>query len=118
MTCWKKRTKKVEKKYQKKNKVRPLPEFNQEFVDKFVKEVIYCGGCKEPFSLGSNELKIHCNLCNKFFHCKIAGQCLGDDCLSVVNGIPHRARYCYGCVGQSFDGGTCLCKECHTKESY
>ena len=116
MTCWKKRAKKAEKKYQKKNKVHPLPKFNQDFVDQFVKEVIYCGGCKQPFNLGSNQLKVHCNGCNKFFHCKIAGQCLGEDCASVVNGGVHRARYCYNCVGKTFDGGTCLCKECSIKE--
>ncbi len=116
MTCWKKRTKKVEKKYQKKNKVRPLPEFNQEFVDKFVKEVIYCGGCKEPFSLGSNELKIHCNLCNKFFHCKIAGECIGKDCkVQLEDGSFHRASYCVDCVAKISGKNTCLCKDCSSK---
>ena len=33
------------------------------------------------FNLGSDELKIHCNMCNEFFHCGIAGECIGEDCL-------------------------------------
>ena len=82
MTCWKKKEKRVEKKYWKPNVVHPesVKEVNEEFMVKFEKEVMYCGGCKEPFNLGSNELKIHCNLCDRFFHCKIAGPCLGKDC--------------------------------------
>ena len=116
MTCWKKKTKNAEKRYKQK-KVHPLPEFNQGFVDQFVKEVIYCGGCKQPFNLQSNELKIHCNLCNQFFHCKIAGPCLGENCSSNINGVIHRARYCYNCVGKVYDGGTCLCKDCLNDET-
>ena len=81
----------------------------------FVKEVIYCGGCKTPFNIGSNELKIHCNHCNQFFHCKIAGKCYGKDCMiKTENGEIHRASYCYGCVGKITDKG-CLCKDCYSK---
>jgi hypothetical protein len=83
-----------------------------EFIDKFVKEVIYCGGCKQPFNLGSNELKIHCNLCDKFFHCKIAGECQGDNCtITKSNGEIHRASYCYDCMGLVTDTNK-LCKDC------
>ena len=117
MTCWK--SVKEEKKYRR-NSI--CPEINNvtnhritsQEIDKFGREVIYCGGCKGPFNLHSNQLKIHCNLCNQFFHCKIAGPCLGDDCLTITdNGEEHRARYCYGCVGKVYDTGNCLCKDCY-----
>lgn len=118
MTCWKQQEKKKKKKYRK-NSICPTVEKNEsqritaEFVDSFGREVIYCGGCKQPFNLHSNELKIHCNLCNQFFHCKIAGPCLGDECLTITeDGTEHRARYCFGCVGRIYDTGNCLCKEC------
>tara|TARA_B100001094_G_scaffold147212_1_gene142545 strand:- start:8828 stop:9178 length:351 start_codon:yes stop_codon:yes gene_type:complete len=112
MTCWKKKSR---------NKVYPQEEEEEEtaieipderltaeFMDKFEKEVIYCGGCKTPFNIQSKELKIHCNICNRFFHCKIAGECLGNDC--HING--HRARYCYDCVGRIVTKDTCYCKDC------
>ena len=116
MTCWKKKEKRVEKKYWKPNVVHPesVKEVNEEFMVKFEKEVMYCGGCKEPFNLGSNELKIHCNLCDRFFHCKIAGPCLGKDCLTITgSGQEHRARYCYDCVKYIYkDKKGCRCKDC------
>ena len=64
--------------FQKKNKVfpedtgekykKPEPEekLPASFFDKFGREVIYCGGCKNPFNLKSKELKIHCNICNDY----------------------------------------------------
>ena len=118
MTCWKKnrkRVKRVEKKYWKPNVVHPesLKKVDEEFMLKFNKEVMICGGCKAPFNLHSNQLKIHCNLCNQFFHCKIAGPCLGDDCLTIIGGKEHRARYCYDCVGKVYNTGNCLCKDCY-----
>ena len=65
----------------------------------------------------SEELKIHCNLCNQFFHCKIAGACRGDDCQVIKHtGYRHRARYCMDCVSRVYDNNECLCKECFMKE--
>ena len=32
-------------------------------------EVILCNGCNQEFSLESNQIKIHCAGCNKFYHC-------------------------------------------------
>ncbi len=81
-----------------------------EELNKFNREVMYCGGCKTPFNLGSNELKTHCNGCNQFFHCKIAGKCVGEDC--TYNG--HTASYCYNCVKKTYDNGNCLCNDCDT----
>ena len=120
MCCWKRNSKKryrkrkvYPEKGKEKEKGKESTLITAEYVDRFSREVIYCGGCKEPFNLHSNQLKIHCNLCNQFFHCKIAGPCLGDDCLTITDdGKEHRARYCYGCVGKIYDTGNYLCKDC------
>ena len=117
--CCLKRPKKVQRKYRRKSVVHPenirkrRNAVDAEFMDMFVKEVIYCGGCKEPFNLDSNKLKIHCNICNQFFHCKIAGECLGKDCkVENIDGTIHRASYCYDCVGKVYENNTCLCRDC------
>lgn len=85
---------------------------------RFTAELIPCGGCQQVFDLGSEELKIHCNLCNQFFHCKIAGCCIGDDCKVIKHtGYRHRARYCLNCVAKVYKNNECLCKECSIKPS-
>lgn len=96
--------KKEEKKYEK---------VNAKFMDKFVREAMSCGCCKQIFNLDSNELKVHCNICNKFFHCGIAGECIGNDCKVIDSlGNIHRARYCVECVSKIYSNRTCLCKDC------
>jgi len=96
--------KKEEKKYEK---------VNAKFMDKFVREAMSCGCCKQIFNLDSNELKVHCNICNKFFHCGIAGECIGNDCKVIDSlGNLHRARYCVDCVSKIYSNRTCLCKDC------
>tara|TARA_Y100000996_G_scaffold284073_1_gene224204 strand:+ start:645 stop:1022 length:378 start_codon:yes stop_codon:yes gene_type:complete len=96
--------KKEEKKYEK---------VNAKFMDKFVREAMSCGCCKQIFNLDSNELKVHCNICNKFFHCGIAGECIGNDCKVIDSlGNIHRARYCVDCVSKIYSNRTCLCKDC------
>lgn len=84
------------------------------FMEEFLRESMYCGNCREVFSLSSNELKIHCNICNEFFHCGIAGECIGEDCLikDECGNPKHRARYCKGCVSEIYNKETCLCKNC------
>ena len=85
---------------------------------RFTAELIPCGGCQQVFDLGSEELKIHCNLCNQFFHCKIAGCCIGDDCQVIKHtGYRHRARYCLNSVAKVYKNNECLCKECSMKPS-
>lgn len=86
----------------------------QEEQENFSSEVIKCGGCSENFRLGSNELKIHCNGCSQFFHCKIAGECIGKNCLlsDDFGNLKHRARYCNSCVALIYNKETCMCKEC------
>ena len=86
-------------------KTRPV---NGAFIQKFLAEVIPCGGCDQVFDLGSGQLKIHCNLCEQFFHCKIAGKCRGENC-QVIN---HSASYCVNCVSKVYDNNECLCKDC------
>lgn len=99
--------KKEEKKYEK---------VNAKFMDKFVREAMSCGCCKQIFNLDSNELKVHCNICNNFFHCGIAGECIGNDCKVIDSlGNIHRARYCVDCVSKIYSNRTCLCKDCSSK---
>ena len=122
MCCFK-RPKNIERKYKKRRStIHPAPQkgnirerrnaVDAEFMDKFIREVIYCGGCKEPFNLDSNELKIHCIPCTQFFHCKIAGKCQGENC-KIINedNTIHRASYCYDCIGILSDNKI-LCKDC------
>ena len=95
---------KEEKKYEK---------VNAKFMDKFVREAMSCGCCKQIFNIDSNELKVHCNICNKFFHCGIAVECIGNDCKVIDSlGNIHRARYCVDCVSKLYSNGRCLCKDC------
>jgi hypothetical protein len=120
MSCCNRRVKRIEKKH-KLNQV--LPEdtnydyknskVDQEFIDHMNKGHLICGGCNTGFSLGSNELKIHCNGCEKFFHCKIAGKCQGKDCcLKLADGSIHRASFCYSCSKINYGNNRCLCYEC------
>ena len=89
----------------------------QEFTEKFCAEIIKCGGCQEHFNLGQNEIKINCASCNNFFHCHIAGACVGSDCSVMVDGNKESLKYCMSCVNpylriNIMDNGQCLCKTC------
>ena len=92
------------------NKVFPIltRPVDGKFIKTFLARVIPCGGCEKVFDLGSDELKIHCNLCEQFFHCKIAGKCRGENC-QVMN---HSASYCLNCVSKVYNNNECLCKDC------
>ena len=137
--CYSKRKiQKVEKKYNKRsnnkrsnsnkrinnkrsNKVSPDTNYDyknskvdSEFIEHMRKDVLLCGGCNTAFTLRSEEIKIHCNGCEKFFHCKIAGECQGKDCcIQRPDGSLHRARYCYDCAKIKYDNNQCLCKDCY-----
>jgi len=116
----KKRAKEKMKKYKKgsiwrDNQVHPMSneKVNNEYIDLFRREVIFCGCCNQKFNLGSNELKIHCNTCEKFYHCGIAGECIGKDCSIITpDGSVHRASYCRGCAQKNYSNNTCICKDC------
>ena len=66
----------------------------------FIEECISCYNCKRIFKLGSNELKIHCSGCNNFFHCGIAGKCIGKNCsyTDTLIGESHSLSWCVNCV--------------------
>ena len=53
----------------------------------------------KKFNLGSNELKINCAGCDKFFHCGIAGKCTGPYCKQTSRrGQTHILSWCVNCV--------------------
>ncbi|MAD57234.1 MAG: hypothetical protein CMK44_01495 [Porticoccus sp.] len=113
-----KRKTKSGKKYKK--KIYPEPSYKDLKTEDFIKECICCQNCKQIFNLGSNEIKIHCAGCDKFYHCGIAGQCVGDKCnLPTMLGSKHRLSWCIHCVPdikknkEKKDGlGECICYEC------
>jgi len=87
------------------------------FTEHFLSEVIPCGGCQKNFSLGDHALKISCSSCNLFFHCHIAGACVGPNCSITLDGEKESLKYCMGCVNPYLkvnieDNGQCLCKSC------
>ncbi len=89
----------------------------QEFTEKFVSEIITCGACCENFSLKQNAIKINCGSCNKFFHCSIAGACVGPNCSIILDGKKESLKYCMSCVNPYLkiniqDNNQCLCKIC------
>ena len=91
----------------------------KEFNIKFLKEIIKCGGCDESFALGDRQLNINCGACNKFFHCNIAGRCIGEDC--KIDGYDSLG-YCKGCVNPLLAINTdttnnCICINCEKSKS-
>jgi hypothetical protein len=68
------------------------------------------------FNLRSNEIKINCAGCDKFFHCHIAGKCRGN-CTEIfhnsIGETTHTLSYCLNCVNpMTVKKDTCLCNEC------
>ena len=119
----KKKQKKRKQKKIKKNKIQPYIHHKDSqsiTTEEFLKECIACHNCKQIFNLGSNELKIHCAGCDKFFHCGIAGQCRGEKCNeTTMGGTIHKQSWCIHCVPpmkgneEKPNGeGTCLCYDC------
>jgi len=87
------------------------------FTDKFISEIINCCHCKENFSLGERVDFINCGSCNNFFHCGIAGACVGPKCSVIYEGKNESMKYCKGCVNpylkiNVLDNGQALCKIC------
>ena len=92
------------------------------FTKKFLREIIACGACKEQFCLGDHALKINCGSCNQFFHCSIAGSCIGPNCSVVLDGKKESMKYCNKCVNpklriNNLDNGECLCRSCESDPS-
>ena len=109
LCCQKKHQKKF-KRFEKKfchNKIYPL---DQELKTIHENE-LYCSGCKNYV----NDLNkfIICGGCEKYFHCKIAGECIGKNCMNPgFDGEIHRTQYCYCCIQLYYGGNKCLCKSC------
>ena len=87
------------------------------FTDKFLAEILNCGHCKKDFSLGERVDFIPCGSCNNFFHCGIAGACVGPKCSVIYEGKNELMKYCKGCVNpylkiNVLDNGQALCKIC------
>jgi hypothetical protein len=83
-------------------------------------EVVQCQGCFQKFTL--DKIKINCAGCDKFFHCKIAGTCYGENCTSEfgTNQV-HRLSWCINCVPGIPENkirvkreDPCICNECYT----
>ena len=92
-------------------------EQKEAFTNKFLAEIINCGHCKENFTLGDRVDFISCGTCNNFFHCGIAGSCVGPKCAVVYEGKNVSLKYCQGCVNpylkiNVLDNGQSLCKIC------
>jgi len=110
------RAKKVEKRYRR-NAIHPLDIPIRDYVEKINKECIVCHHCKQMFNLRSNEIKINCAGCDKFFHCHIAGKCRGNNCTEIFHNstgeTTHTLSYCLNCVNpMTVKKDTCLCNEC------
>ena len=113
-------TKKKQKQKQKQKKYKqkiypepPPPEFT-------VDEKVLCSGCYLLFPL--TEIKINCAGCDKFFHCKIAGTCYGDNCNQKTNiGNNHKQVWCIYCVDKTksennekkYRDEPCICNQCN-----
>ena len=120
MACCMKRAKKTEKRYRR-NAVCPLPNSKYvsatDYADKISKEHIVCHHCKGNFKLSSNEIKINCAGCNRYFHCNIAGKCRGTDCTEILHNGKHTLSYCLNCVNHmTVIDNTCLCNGCVIEE--
>jgi len=101
--CFKqKQTKKI-------NKVYPTPPPPTFTVD----EIIECYFCKYDYNL--SQIKIHCAGCDQFFHCNIAGKCIGNLC---KNGNGHQLSWCKSCVPKTefnlSNNNKCICYDCFT----
>jgi len=89
----------------------------QKFLDKFNAELLECGGCQGLFRVGDNAIQTNCASCDKFFHCHIAGACVGPNCSVIMSGGKYSLKYCLSCVNPYLkvnieDNGMCLCKTC------
>ena len=119
--CFTKRKLK-QKKYLKKNKIKPyVHNENESFsTEQFLKECLVCYHCKQIFNLGSNEIKIHCAGCNHFFHCGISGKCRCSECTEMtIENKKHHQSWCIHCVPpmecneEKPNGeGFCRCYQC------
>ena len=93
--------------------------YKNQSLGSFNRQSILCFGCKKCFQLQQNEIKLNCALCNNFFHCNIAGECIGKNCLHIIDGTKHSERYCNNCVIHDLNllDNKCICINCGKDKS-
>ena len=113
-------------KYLKSNKITPLNELialnrrvlaesqleRENELRHFLSEKIICHNCGRVHDLTSKSLNLHCNRCNKFYCCGIAGECVGNSCRVKIGDRVCRQRFCVKCAGAQITDSTCLCLDC------
>ena len=116
MSCCKKRGQKKIKRYSQ-NRIIPYGDSItiREYTEKINNEIIKCHYCQRKYKLIENKISIHCSSCDQLFHCHIAGECLGDDCTHIIQGIKRHEMYCKDCCGNQLNETQCLCKSCYKK---
>lgn len=112
--CFTRKYRKSKKKVKRSNKIIPVT-IKIDDEKSILDELIYCNGCKKHHK--SDEFKIHCSNCYKFYHCRVAGRCIGKNCSIGGGDNCHRLGYCLNCVDLNLDINTdntnnCICKEC------
>ena len=106
-----------EKRKSKKTKIYPEPSITTPTFT--MDETIRCQGCFQKFPL--DQIKINCAGCDKFFHCKVAGTCYGENCKEETRaGRLHRLSWCTNCVPKIPENKEkvdrteeCICNKCH-----
>jgi hypothetical protein len=106
-----------EKRKSKKTKIYPEPSITTPTFT--MDESIRCQGCFQKFPL--DQIKINCAGCDKFFHCKVAGTCYGENCKEETRaGRLHRLSWCVNCVPKIPENKEkvdrteeCICNKCH-----
>ena len=107
--CFKRFNHKKKKTIKKKSKIYVKPQPRKFTTD----EIILCNGCNHYKSL--SDIKIHCRDCDMFYCCKIAGTCIGNNCINNI----HKLSLCINCVpkipiniekNNRYD--KCLCNNC------
>jgi len=106
-----------EKRKSKKTKIHPQPSITPSTFT--MDETIRCQGCFQKFPLDG--IKINCAGCDKFFHCKVAGTCYGENCKEETRaGRLHRLSWCINCVPKISENKEkanreepCICNKCH-----
>ena len=94
MSCCKKRGQQKIKRYSQ-NRIIPYADSVtiREYTEKINNEIIKCHYCQRKYKLSENKISIHCSGCDQFFHCHIAGECLGEDCTHIIQGIKKHEMY-------------------------
>jgi hypothetical protein len=111
---YRKNKQKLKQQKLKKNKIQPI-QIKTDPEKTILDELIFCEGCKKHHR--SDDFILNCASCDKFFHCKVAGRCIGKNCTFGTDGRIYRLGYCLNCVDlkitiNSDSSMNCLCKNC------